>query len=107
MRGVFPNDDHVLSSGLFVRVRIPVSDPYQAILIPERAVATDQDLKFVYVVNAEKTAERRNVVLGGPRGELRIITSGLQAGDQVVVKGLQRIRPGQKVEPQLEQSPQG
>jgi RND family efflux transporter MFP subunit len=105
VRGVFPNDDHALTSGLFVRVRIPVSEPYQAILIPERAIATDQNLKFVYVVNAEKAAERRNVELGGQRGDLRIITSGLQAGDQVVVKGLQRIRPGQKVEPQLEQTP--
>lgn len=98
LRGVFPNTNRELASGLFVRLRIPVSEPYQALLIPERALATDQSLKFVYVVGAGGVAERRTVELGAQRGEMRIITSGLQAGEQVIVKGLQRVKPGQKVE---------
>jgi RND family efflux transporter MFP subunit len=98
IRGVFPNEDRSLASGLFVRVQIPVSEPYQALLIPEAALATDQSIKFVYVVGADGTATRRTVELGGQRDEMRIITSGLQAGEQVIVKGLQRVKPGQKVD---------
>lgn len=98
LRGVFENKSRELASGMFVRVRVPASKPYQALLIPERALATDQDIKFVYVVGADGVANRRSVELGPQRGEMRIITSGLQAGDQVIVKGLQRVRPGQKVE---------
>lgn len=107
LRGVFSNEDRALTSGLFVRVRVPVSEPYQAVLIPERAIATDQNIKFVYVVSGDNIAGRRTVELGGQRDEMRIITSGLQAGDQVIIKGLQRIRPGQKVQPQAEQPQQG
>jgi RND family efflux transporter MFP subunit len=102
LRGEFPNADHSLASGLFVRVRVPASKPYQALLIPERALATDQDIKFVYVVGSDGVAARRNVELGHQRGDMRIVTTGLQAGEQVIVKGLQRVRPGQKVEAQLE-----
>ncbi|MCE9555933.1 MAG: efflux RND transporter periplasmic adaptor subunit [Planctomycetes bacterium] len=98
LRGVFPNKKRELASGLFVRVRIPVSKPYQALLIPERALATDQDIKFVYVVGSDGAATRHNVVLGAQRGDLRIVKSGLKAGDRVIVKGLQRVKPGQKVE---------
>jgi RND family efflux transporter MFP subunit len=101
IRGVFANADRALVSGLFVRVRIPVSQPYQALLIPERALATDQSIKFVYVVGADGTATRRTVELGGQRGDMRIVTAGLQAGDRVIVKGLQRVRPGQKVEAEV------
>jgi RND family efflux transporter MFP subunit len=98
LRGVFENKDHSLVSGLFVRIRIPVSKPYQALLIPERALATDQNIRFVYVVDADGKAVRRNVELGGQRDDLRIVKSGLAAGDRVIVKGLQRVRPGQQVE---------
>jgi RND family efflux transporter MFP subunit len=102
LRGEFANQDRALASGLFVRVRVPASEPYQALLIPERALATDQDIKFVYVVGNDGVAQRRNVELGNQRGELRIVTSGLQAGERVIVKGLQRVRPGQKVEAEVE-----
>jgi RND family efflux transporter MFP subunit len=103
LRGVFENANRELVSGLFVRIRIPVSKPYQALLIPERALATDQNIKFVYVVGSDGTATRRVVELGGQRGDLRIVTSGLAAGDRVIVKGLQRVKPGQRVEAELEQ----
>jgi RND family efflux transporter MFP subunit len=101
IRGVFLNENRELASGLFVRVRIPVSQPYQALLIPERALATDQSIKFVYVVGGDGTAERRTVELGAQRGDLRIITKGLEAGERIIVKGLQRVKPGQKVEPEV------
>ncbi len=102
LRGTFENKDDALSSGLFVRVRVPASEPYQALLIPERALATDQNVKFVYVVGDDGVANRRAVELGAQRDEMRIITSGLKAGEQVIVKGLQRVRQGQKVEAALE-----
>ena len=101
LRGEFPNQDRALASGLFVRVRVPASQPYQALLIPEKALATDQDIKFVYVVGNDGIAVRRNVELGNQRGDMRIVTSGLKAGEQVIVKGLQRVRPGQKVEAEV------
>ena len=101
IRGVFPNEDRSLASGLFVRVQIPVSEPYQALLIPEAALATDQNIKYVYVVGADGSAERRNVELGSQRGDMRIVTSGLNAGEHVITKGLQRVKPGQKVEAEL------
>jgi RND family efflux transporter MFP subunit len=101
LRAVFANEKRDLASGNFVRVRIPVSEPYSALLIPERALATDQSIKFVFVVGSDGTAERRAVELGAQRGEMRIVTKGLQAGERVIVKGLQRVRPGQKVEAEL------
>jgi hypothetical protein len=70
-------------------------------MIPEQALATDQSLKFVYVVSADGAAQRRTVELGEQRGEMRIIASGLEAGERVIVKGLQRVRPGQKVEAEV------
>jgi RND family efflux transporter MFP subunit len=102
LRGVFENKNRELSSGLFVRVRIPVSKPYEAMFIPEAALATDQNIKFVYVVGDDSTATRKSVELGEQRGELRIIKSGLTVGERVIVKGLQRVRPGQKVEAELQ-----
>lgn len=104
LRGVFENKDDSLASGLFVRVRIPASQPYQALLIPERALATDQNVKYVYVVGEDGIANRRTVELGAQRGEMRIVSSGLKAGERVIVKGLQRVRPGQKVEAASEPS---
>ncbi len=105
IRGVFENKDRALVSGLFVRVKVPTSKPYNALMVPERALATDQSIKFVYVVGADGTATRRTVELGGQRGDLRIVKTGLEAGEKVIVKGLQRVRPGQKVEAEMAQLP--
>ncbi|WP_428307708.1 efflux RND transporter periplasmic adaptor subunit [Lacipirellula sp.] len=102
LRAVFENADHALASGLFVRIQIPVSKPYEALLIPERALSTDQNTKFVYVVGDDDVANRRVVELGRREGELRVITSGLSAGDRVIVKGMQRVKPGQKVDAEVE-----
>ena len=103
LRGVFENEDRDLASGLFVRVRIPVSKPYQALLIPERALATDQNIKFVYVVG-ERRRRRRGATWSwaGSAATCGSSRPGLTAGDRVIVKGLQRVRPGQKVEAEAE-----
>lgn len=99
IRAVFENADRSLASGLFVRIRIPLSkQPYQALVIPERALATDLSIKYVYVVGSDRKAERRNVQLGRQLGDMRVITSGLKEGEEVIVKGVQRVKPDQEVE---------
>lgn len=98
IRGVFANRDRRLMPGLFVNVRVPVSGRYRALMIPERALATDQGEKCVYVVDSDNLVTRRTVTLGAQRGPLRIIQSGLKPSERVIIKGLQRVRPQQEVE---------
>lgn len=97
-RGVFPNPERVLGPGFFARMRIPGSGKYPALLIPDRALGADQALKFVYVVNADKKVELRPVKIGPMIDGLRVVKEGLKAGEQVIVEGLMRIRPGVAVE---------
>ena len=93
-RGVFSNADHGLSPGFFARIRIPGSGKYPALLIPDRALGSDQAQKFVYVVNAEKKVEFRPVKIGPMIDGLRVVKEGLKPGEQVIVEGLLRVRPG-------------
>src|SRR5712671_3745346 len=93
-RGVFPNHDHSLSPGFFARIRIPGSGKYPALLIPERALGSDQAQKFAYVVNAEKKVEFRPVKLGPMIDGLRVVKEGLKPGEQIIAEGLLRVRPG-------------
>ena len=102
VRGVFANANKLLSPGLFVRVRVPVGDPHPAILIPERALGTDQGQKFVYVVNDKKEAIYREIRVGAQHGQLRIVEAGIEPGQRLVVSGLQRVRTGAPVEPKEE-----
>ncbi|HWP93409.1 MAG TPA: efflux RND transporter periplasmic adaptor subunit [Thermodesulfobacteriota bacterium] len=104
-RAVFPNPDLTLTPGLFARIRIPGSSKYEAIMIPDEAIGSDQSQRFVMIVNDENTAEYRKVVLGPKVNGLRIIREGLKPEDWVIVKGLQRVRPGVKVDPQREKIP--
>ncbi len=97
-RGVFSNADHSLSPGFFARIRIPGSGKYPALLIPDRALGSDQAQKFLYVVNAEKKVEFRPVEIGPMIDGLRVVRSGLKAGEQIIVEGLLRVRPGVVVE---------
>jgi RND family efflux transporter MFP subunit len=105
MRAVFANpktlDDRgrVLIPGLFARIRVPVSEPYDGVLINERAVGRDQGQTYVYLVDAQNEVVYRAIELGLPQGSLRAVKSGLKGGERVVVNGLQRIRPGVRVEP--------
>lgn len=97
-RGVFSNADHSLSPGFFGRIRIPGSGKYPALLIPDRAIGSDQSVKFVYVVNAEKKVEFRSVTLGPMLEGLRIVKDGLKPGEHIIVEGMLRVRPGTMVD---------
>jgi multidrug efflux system membrane fusion protein len=100
VRAVFDNKDGVLMPGQFAKVRMGRSKTVPALLINERAVGTDQSKKFVMVVGNDNKAVYREVTLGNTVNGLRIVTSGLAAGDRVIVNGLQRIRPGTLIDPQ-------
>ncbi|MGE5230347.1 MAG: efflux RND transporter periplasmic adaptor subunit [Deltaproteobacteria bacterium] len=100
-RAVFSNKDHLFTPGLFARLKLEGSSQYRAALVVDRAVGTDQDKKFVLVVKPDSTVDYRSVRLGHLVDGLRVITSGLAAGDEVVINGLQRVRPGMKVTPTL------
>jgi RND family efflux transporter MFP subunit len=98
MRGVFANAERKLVPGLFAKVRILAGKPAEAMLIPDVAVLSDQDRKFVFVLNSSNIAEPRPVQLGRAHGALRTVARGLGPRDQVVVNGLLMVRPGVKVE---------
>lgn len=100
-RAVFRNPNHELTPGLFVRLRLSGNGSSRGLLIQDRAVGTDLDKKFVYVVEKDGTIAYRGVTLGPLVDGLRVVRSGLKAGDRIVVNGLQRVRPGVKVEPVL------
>ncbi|MGJ4994097.1 efflux RND transporter periplasmic adaptor subunit [Bradyrhizobium sp. HKCCYLS3077] len=101
VRGVVPNPDHVLLPGYFVRIRIPVDRTNDALLVPDSALGSDQSGRYVLVVNGDNLVEQRKVKMGPLDGGLRVIDGGLKADDRVVVAGLLRAIPGQKVDPQL------
>lgn len=98
-RAVFRNRDGRLTPGLFVRLRLAGTGSSKGLLIQDRAVGTDLSKKFVYVVSSGNKAEYRPVTLGPIVDGLRVVRTGLTAGEPVVVNGLQRIRPGMAVQP--------
>lgn len=99
VRAVFDNQQGLLTPGMFVRLRIPVSESHAAVVIPNVAIGTDQATKFVYVINDQNEIEHRTVELGSQQGDLRVIVAGVQANEAVVVGGLQLVQPGMKVDP--------
>jgi multidrug efflux system membrane fusion protein len=103
MRAVVDNKDGLLTPGLFAKVQIgqDAANGAPSALVLERAIGTDQNRKFVVVVGAGNVAEFRPVQLGTTAGPLRVVTSGLKAGEQIVVDGLQRVRPGAPLAPQV------
>ena len=104
-RAVFANPNNIFTPGMFARVRVPGSPPYEALLVPDAAIGTEQTRKFVLTVNAENTVVPKYVTLGQATGDnLRVIKTGLNADDRVIVNGLLRARPGQKVTSQEESS---
>lgn len=102
-RAIFPNDDSTLTPGLFAEVRLPGSGRYDAVLIPDSAVGSDQSEKFVYVVDTENKIIRKPIELGPIAKGLRVIRSGLDGSESIVTRGLQRIFPGSIVEPTSEE----
>lgn len=100
-RAVLDNKDRQLTPGLFARVKLLGSGQVNAILIDEKAILTDQDRKYVYVVGDQNRAMRRDIVLGRESDGMRVVTSGLNPGDRVIVHGVQKIfMPGMPVAPQ-------
>ena len=100
-RAVFKNADGVFTPGMFGRVRVPGSAPYQALLVPDAAVGTEQTNKYLLVVGAGDIVQQKTVTLGQVTADgLRVIKTGLSADDRVVVDGLMRARAGVKVKPQ-------
>lgn len=95
IRGEVENKARLFRAGFFARVRVAAGDKYQAVLVSERAIGTQQGQKYVLVVDAKDTVAFRPVELGAPQGDgLRVVRSGLAAGEQIVVNGMQRARPG-------------
>ena len=101
VRGVIPNPDRILLPGFFVRVRVPIDTQQDALLIPDTALGSDQGGRYVLVVNGDNVVEQRKVQTGQlEAGGMRVIESGLKPEDRLVVAGLLRAIPGQKVDPQ-------
>jgi len=101
-RAVFQNADRVLLPGYFVRVRVPLGEPHNALLVPDTALGSDQGGRYVLIVNKENLVEQRKVEIGALVETMRVIESGIGAEDRVIVSGLLRAIPGQKVDPQTQ-----
>ncbi len=102
VRGILPNPDRVLLPGFFGRIRVPYDEQNDALLVPDTALGTDQAGRYVLVVNGDNVVEQRKVRTGPLDSGLRVIESGLKGDDKVVIAGLLRAIPGQKVDPQLQ-----
>ncbi len=98
-RAIVPNTEGLFSSGMFARVRLQGSPEYQALLLPDEAIDTDQATRFVYVVGSDDVPERRTVELGPLVDGLRVVRKGIAPNDWIVIRGQQRILPDQKIVP--------
>lgn len=105
VRGIFPNPDGVILPGLFVRIRVPFGKPADSLLVPERALGTDQSGQYLLVVGSDDTVEYRPVKVGATVDGLRVVQGKIGPDDRVVVDGLLRARPKLKVSPKLEAPP--
>ena len=100
-RAVVRNQNRVFTPGLFARVKLVGSGTFQALLVDDKAILTDQDRKYVYVLGPENRAVRRDVKLGRAIDGLRVVTDGVTAGDRIIVHGVQKVFfPGMPVQPQ-------
>lgn len=96
-RAVFDNSNGEFTPGLFARIKLLGSGSYSAVMVPDRAIGTDQDKKFVLVVGADNLAGFREVKLGALQEGMRVVASGVKPGEMVIIDGLQRVRPGMPV----------
>lgn len=99
VRAKFDNADGVMVPGLYARIKVGGSVPHDALMVEDRAINTDQDKKFVLVVDAENTVQYRPITPGPSQNGLRVVTSGLAAGERIVVNGTQHARPGARINP--------
>jgi RND family efflux transporter MFP subunit len=99
-RAIFENADTIIEPGMFGRARLLGSSEYEALMVPDSCIGTNQTEKFVFILGEENKAEVRNVTLGRlQNGKMRIITDGLSPNDKVIVKGIRKVRPGATVSP--------
>jgi RND family efflux transporter MFP subunit len=101
-RAVVSNPDGLLTPGMFARIRVPGSPKYEALLVPDAVIGSEQIRKFVYVVDGDNTVKQKYLTLGSLQGDLRVVKSGLEPDDRVIVNGIMRARPGAKVTPMEE-----
>jgi multidrug efflux system membrane fusion protein len=101
LRAVFDNPDFFLTPGMFGRIRIVGSDVYKGVLVPDEAIASDQDRRVVYVVGEDGSVKPTPVKPGPKQDGYRVIREGLKGDETIVVNGLTRIRPGVKIEPKM------
>ncbi|MEM7697483.1 MAG: efflux RND transporter periplasmic adaptor subunit [Verrucomicrobiota bacterium] len=99
LRAIVENEDNFLTPGLFARVRLPIGDPFDALLVPDAALGFDQTKRFAWVVGPDNTVTRRFVEVGALEGDQRIVKDGLTVQDQIVVSGIQLLRDGVQIEP--------
>jgi RND family efflux transporter MFP subunit len=102
VRGILPNPDRLLLPGFFVRIRVPFDEQKDALLVPDTALGADQAGRYLLVVNGDNVVEQRKVQIGQLDGGLRLVETGLKGDDKIVIDGLLRAIPGQKVDPQLQ-----
>jgi RND family efflux transporter MFP subunit len=102
-RAILRNADLSLTPGLFARLRLPGSAPYEAVLAPDSAIGSDQSVKYVLVVDADNKVRRQSVEIGPISHGLRVVRSGLDGSERIVLRGLQRVRPGIQVTPIVEE----
>ncbi|HEY7552218.1 MAG TPA: efflux RND transporter periplasmic adaptor subunit [Hyphomicrobiaceae bacterium] len=100
-RAVFPNPNGTLTPGMFGRIQVATGPPAEALLVPDSAIGTEQVRKYVLVVDDNDVARPKYITLGPAIEGLRVVASGLQASDRVIVNGLMRVRPGAKVSPEM------
>jgi RND family efflux transporter MFP subunit len=100
IRATFSNHDGFLTPGNFVRVRVEASPKYEALLVADRAIGTDQDQNFVYVVDSKNIAQLRHITIGQEADGLRVVKSGLHPDDVVVINGILKVRPNSPVKPE-------
>lgn len=98
-RAVFANKDRVLLPGMFVRVRVPLGTQPNALLVPDTALGTDQGGRYLLTVGKDDVVEQHTVEIGALQGKLRVVEKGISPDDRIVVSGIQRAVPGQKVAP--------
>ena len=96
MQALFDNPDHALIDGLYVKVRLEMTEPAAEITVPEVAIQEDPSGRYVLVVDANGTVKRKNIVIGESFGELTVVHDGLALGDQVITSGIQKVRLNQK-----------
>jgi multidrug efflux pump subunit AcrA (membrane-fusion protein) len=114
MRGRFQNPSGLLKAGLFTRIRLPLGTPYKAIVIPDEAIMSDQERKYVWVVNTKNEVEYRSIKLGQSIRDLRVVRNpdpgmegkeGLAENELIIVSGMQRVRNGIQVDVETQAPP--